>query len=59
MIRDQIDFLKSVGATDSVAAELAWALNQVRTKSRATMAYVLTLALVAIRPVSFTRVCAR
>lgn len=33
MVRDQIAFLKSVNATDIVVAELAAAVNQVRTKS--------------------------
>jgi inosose dehydratase len=33
MVRDQIAFLESVGATDIVVAELAAAVNQVRTKS--------------------------
>ncbi|MDB6032629.1 MAG: 2-keto-myo-inositol dehydratase [Verrucomicrobiales bacterium] len=32
-VRDQITFLKAVGATDIVVAELAAAVNQVRTKS--------------------------
>jgi inosose dehydratase len=32
-VRDQIAFLKSVGATDIVVAELGAAVNQVRTKS--------------------------
>jgi inosose dehydratase len=33
IVRDQITFLKAVGATDIVVAELAAAVNQVRTKS--------------------------
>jgi inosose dehydratase len=33
IVKDQITFLKSVGATDIVVAELAAAVNQVRTKS--------------------------